>query len=502
MVLYIDKSSVPDPENIPNDVFKYLLEKAKPKAQQLAGLYDIYLGRDCQGTEEKDEIHVNVNYAKYNVDLLGGFFLGEPVKYDSNEKSGEKPLFSASGAKKAVVKNGNVVEYDGRKKDEKKAVDISPVLSAYDAQVIAKVDSKIGKFMGIYGQAQELLYASDEAEPKPKSTVLHPQNCILVRDNTVEHRNIFFMTYEEREHVDHQKYYAVTVYTDKTERYYESVDLDSFMFRPAEPKEHYFGAVPCVNYDNNDDRQGDVEQIASLSKAYSNLLSDRLTDKHKFIDAILAIFGFSLPDDGDNGEKAARNLKENKMIDGIPTDARIEYIQRVFDETSVKVLSDDLVRDIHKMAMTVDMSDESFSGNITGVALEMKFMPMSFLTKTKIRNMDEGLKRRFELYNNWLCKKGVMQPVSKNDVDVIFTVDMPSNLTETVDIVQKLEGRVDEQTLLAQLPFVKDPVEMAEIMKKQKEENKKQLMDSFGKSNPLENKDEKPDEGEKPSGEA
>ena len=68
--------------------------------------------------------------------------------------------------------------------------------------------------------------------------------------------------------------------------------------------------------------------------------------------------------------------------------------------------------------------------------------------------------------------------------------------------MQKLEGRVDEQTLLAQLPFVKNPVEMAKIMKQQKEENKKQLMDSFGKSNPLENKDEKPDEGEKQSGEA
>ena len=196
-----------------------------------------------------------------------------------------------------------------------------------------------------------------------------------------------------------------------------------------------------------------------------------------------------------------QQLRAKRTIDKL-TLVSAQKLRCLRDGRWCEVLSDDLVRYIHKMAMTVDMSDESFSGNITGVALEMKFMPMSFLTKTKIRNMDEGLKRRFELYNNWLCKKGVMQPVSKNDVDVIFTVDMPSNLTETVDIVQKLEGRVDEQTLLAQLPFVKDPVEMAEIMKKQKEENKKQLMDSFGKSNPLESKDEKPDEGVKPSGEA
>jgi len=482
MVIYIDRAAVLDTENITDEVFKYLLEKADSEAERLNRLYEAYLGRNIKPKNEKDEVNININYGKYVVDIVRNFFLGEPVKYDNNDSSDEKPLFAASGAVQASVKKGEVIKHEWDKIGNND-VDISPVISAYDDQMISKVDSKIGKYMGIFGGVQELLYASDDDVPKPKSAVIMPQNCILVQDNTIEHRDIFFMMFEKREHLNKQDYYAVTVYTDKTERYYESSDLTSFMFSPSEARPHYYGAVPCINYDNDDERQGDLEQVVPLSEAYSRLMSDRLTDKRKFIDAILAIFGFSLPDDN------SQSLKENKLIDGIPTDARIEYIQRVFDESSVKVLGDDLARDIHKTSMTVDMSDEAFSGNVTGVALELKFMPMSFLTKTKIRNMDEGLKKRFELYNNWLVKKGVMKPVSKNDVDVVFMVDMPSNLSETVDVVQRLEGRVDEQTLLALLPFVKDPAEMAEIMKKQKEENQKQFMDSFGSKNPTESVD-------------
>lgn len=483
MVIYIDRKDIPDVENINDKVFKYLIEKAKAEETRYNNLYAEYIGRTEQKVTD-EEIKLNINYCKYVVNILRGFFLGEPIKYDNNLKTNKKTLLN-SAQKEVSVKNGKVAEHEWDKVGGKE-IDISPVIEVYDNQSISEIDSKIGKFMIIYGNTQELLYASDDKEPVPKSAAIEPQNCILVRDNTVEHRDIFFMTYEERERINRQKYYAVTVYSPKTQRYYESQNLETFKFSAEEAKPHYFGDVPCINYDNDEDRQGDIEQIALISKAYSQLMSDRLTDKKKFIDAILAMYGFTLPDgDSEEGKSTARNLKDNKFIDGIPTDAKIEYIQKVFDEASVKILGDDLIRDLHKISMTVDMSDEAFSGNITGVALNMKFMPMLISVKPKIRNMDKGLKRRFELYNNWLVNKKVMDPVSKNDIDVVFTIDMPTNLAEMVEIVEKLEGRVDEQTLLALLPFVKDPQEMANIMQELKQKNKQQFLDSFGTKNPV-----------------
>ena len=51
-----------------------------------------------------------------------------------------------------------------------------------------------------------------------------------------------------------------------------------------------------------------------------------------------------------------------KFIDGAPLDARAEYIQKTFNESEVQVLADNLVREMHKMTLTVDLSDEQFRG--------------------------------------------------------------------------------------------------------------------------------------------
>ncbi len=42
-------------------------------------------------------------------------------------------------------------------------------------------------------------------------------------------------------------------------------------------------------------------------------------------------------------------------------DAQQRSIQKTFDEQSVQVLADALVREMHKMTLTVDMSDEKFT---------------------------------------------------------------------------------------------------------------------------------------------
>ncbi len=149
-------------------------------------------------------------------------------------------------------------------------------------------------------------------------------------------------------------------------------------------------------------------------------------------------------------------------------DARAEYIQKTFDEQSVQVLADALVREMHKMTLTVDMSDEKFAGNSSGQALKLKLLTMNLLVKGKMRQMEQGLKERFQLYNRWLVTMGEMKPVGVEDVDVVFTVDLPVNESEVVDMVTSLQGIVDDQTLLSQLWFVSDPKEAVDNLRRQK----------------------------------
>lgn len=466
MILYIDKTEVPDLEDLSPSVLRYCIRKAEQARGRYKHLMDYYLGQHdiFLGKPGTNEVRVSANYAKYVVDVTLGYYLGEAVKYDANQRRDD-------GDKAAHDDEMETMTPDLSGSD---VIDLSPLLDCYDSQRISQLDLELGRTMGIMGDCMEVCYASSDADPRPRSAQISPDNGILVCDSTVEHNKLFGIVWEQRENTNGQKYYAATVYTDRTVRDYQSSDLETALFHPVSPATpHYFGAVPVIAYENNAQRQGDFEQVMSLIDAYDQLLSDRVTDKRKFVDALLVFFGMTLAP----GEE--EKLVKEKFIDGAPLDAKAEYIQKTFDESSVQILADAIVREIHKQTMTVDMSDEKFSGNASGQALKLKLLTMNLLVKGKIRQMEKGLQERFSLYNHWLNVKGEMDPVGVNDVDIVFTVSMPINESEIVQMVTSLQGIVDDQTLLGQLWFIRDPAEALENIKRQKQENQEAYQHTF-----------------------
>ena len=101
-----------------------------------------------------------------------------------------------------------------------------------------------------------------------------------------------------------------------------------------------------------------------------------------------------------------------------------------------------------------------------------------------MHSMESGLKKRWKLYNNFLAKSKHIQAVDICDVDIVFTVCMPIDEKEIVEMVCSLKnsGLVDDQTLLSLLWFIKDPAEALENMKQQKSESLKQYADSFSQN--------------------
>lgn len=463
MILYLSKNNVPDTEDISPEVLKYVIEKAEEAAPRYCELDRYYRGfHDVLHRKKDKDVRVVVNYAKYVVDTTLGYFMGEPVKYDVNDirRNG-----SATGA-------GDV---DGVSAASDTEIDLTPVTDCYHRQGISEIDSRIGKGMGVYGDCLELCYASTDEQPYPRSAYVAPQNGVLVCDTTVEHNKLFGIVWDKLERINRQTYYAVSVYTDQTIRHYECDNISSAAFVPVDEVEyHWFDAVPMIAYENNDERQGDFEQIKTLIDAYDQLMSDRFTDKRKFVDALLVFFGMTLREDDE------RIIVEEKCIDGVPLDARIEYIQKTFDESGVQVLADAAVREMHKMTMTVDMSDEKFAGNSSGQALKLKLLTMNLLVKGKIQKMEKGLKERIALYVNWLVNNQQMKPVPVTEVDVVFTLATPINEQELITLVRDLQGIVDDETLLSQLWFIRDPKEAVENIKAQQAEKQQTYLSTFG----------------------
>lgn len=498
LIIYIDSCEVPDISEckIPDAVLKYIIDKAEHYEHRCAELHNRYKGcpQLAKHSDNADDVKVEANYAKYIVDITQGYYLSEPVKYDNNDKEQKKSNISAlsmisSIEAKLDKDTGKLMRHDSSQSIAKENIDISPIIDCYHEQNIAEIDEKNGKNMGIYGESCELLYASTDEKPSPRSAVYPPDQLILVQDNTVEHNDLFGMWFEKSEKIDHTKYYNVSVYTKNARRDYKSTDCskDDFMFNPVgESVQQGFDAVPIICYENNAERQSDFEQVISLIDARNELLSDRLTDKKNFVNALLALYGAILSED------ARKDMKTENLIDGLPLDAKFEYIQKTFDESSLKILDDTLVSEIHKMTLTPDMTDENFSGDSSGIALKLKLLALNILVKSKMRSMEKGLKKRWALYNNFLSTAKGIKPVDIKDVDIVFTVCMPIDEPSIVNMVCELKnsGLVDDQTLLSLLWFVKDPAEALENMKQQKKENMKQYHDSFG-NNMVNTSDEK-----------
>ena len=105
-----------------------------------------------------------------------------------------------------------------------------------------------------------------------------------------------------------------------------------------------------------------------------------------------------------DGRTAPQRLKEDRLLE-MPADARAEYITRTFDESGVEILKKAIEQDIHKFSHIPCMSDESFGGNVSGVAMEFKLLGMENITKIKTRYYRKGLRKRLRIFANFLSKR-------------------------------------------------------------------------------------------------
>ena len=423
-----------------NDVIEYN-EKYKNRYVMLAGYY---MGIQAIMSRTKEDRLKNnkvmINHAKYITDTNVGYLLGNPVDYQ--------------------VSNG---------------YDIQPLLDAYKKQTINDLDSEIAKDVSIFGLQYEYVYANENAEPK--SCEIDNRNAIIVYDDTVEHNKLFGLIYRPIFKGETFKYWEIVYCDDKVVRTYKSYSKSLNQVGKDQP--HKFGKVPMIQYKNNPELLGDFEPVITLIDAYNLLQSDRVNDKEQLVDAILCMYGM------DFDEEQAEMLKDSRMLANIPVDGRVEYLVKTLQEGDVDVLRKNLESDIHKISMVPNMSDENFVGNSSGVAIRYKLLAFEQNIKNKERYMEKGLMERFELYNNYLVAISKMSEVPVEEVDAVFTRNLPSNDYEVSQMINNLADFVDSETLISQLSFIKDASEIVEAKKKEDEAKPKDPYADLFKNNQI-----------------
>ena len=352
----------------------------------------------------KPDNRIAVNFAKYIVDTMNGFFIGIPIKLQCDDE-----------------KVANYVE----------------LLDQYNDQ--DDNNAELSKICSIYGKGYEMYYVDQEG--KIGITYLDPQEAFMIYDDSVLERPRYFV----RTYVDSNNVLHGSVSDEEKVRYF--VQKGKIQFLDEYEKVHGFAGVPATEYRENAEEQGIFEPVLTMINAYNKAISEKANDVDYFADAYLKVLGTLLEEDD------IKHIRDDRIInfDGDIEKVIVEFLQKPDGDTTQEHLIDRLERLIFQISMVADISDENF-GTASGIALKYKLQAMSNLAKTKERKFNSGMNRRYMLiFSN---------PVSgmlKDDwvkVKPIFTRNFPANVLEETQIAGNLEGIVSKKTQLGTLSIV------------------------------------------------
>lgn len=425
-----------DEKNIKKELVVKLIREHEKQLPRFKKLKKYYLGEhdilSKQRAKNKPNYKPVCNHAKDIADTSTGYFMGNTISYSNSEDT-----------------------------------DIDELLIAFDNAEVDESDHDNALDMAIYGVAYEYVYAR-ENENILDIKSLEVENTFIVYDDSIEQQPLFGVYYFKRKEnkADTETYQAVIM----TKQFVYSIVLEGKEkgVISDKPIPHNMGDIPIIEYKNNKYSIGDFEQQIGLIDSYNSLTANRINDKEQFIDSILVLYGARLGDDEEESIKAMESLAEHKLLELHP-EARAEYLSKTLNENEVETLRNAVKQDIYTFSHIPNLTDENFAGNSSGVAMEFKLLGLEMITKIKQRYYVKGLKKRIKLFANYL---GLTQiAIDANSIIPHFSRSLPKNLLEISQIVSNLDGKVSQETLLSQIPFVEDPMSEIEKVNEEKQEN-------------------------------
>lgn len=371
--------------------------------------------------EWKPDNRIAVNFAKYIVDTMNGYFIGNPIK----------------------------ITVDGGEETIEKYIEF---LDQYNDQ--DDNNAELSKICSIYGKGYEMYYNDEEGNVG--IIYLDPTEAFMIYDDSVLKRERYFVRlYRDEDNVLHG-----SVSDQEKVRWFT---IKGKIVWNEQEQLHYFNGVPATEYRENKECQGIFEPVMSIINAFNKAISEKANDVDYFADAYLKIIGTLLDED------ELKHIRSDRVInfDGDGESVIVDFLQKPNGDTTQENLLDRLQNLIFLIAMVANISDENF-GTSSGIAMAYKLQGMSNLRKTKERKFTSGMNRRYKLiFSN---PGNAMKKDDWVKLHYKFTPNVPANLLEESQIAQNLSGVVSQETQLGVLSVVDNP--KAEIERIDKEEEK------------------------------
>ena len=379
----------------------------------------------------KPDNRIVVNFPKYIVDTMNGFFIGNPVKIVADDE--------------AVAEYVNYLDQYNDQDDN---------------------NAELSKIMSIYGKGYEMYYVDEKSELC--ITYLNPIEAFMIFDESIIERPLFFV----RRYTDNDNNEFGSISNSYGVRNFQISGGIKWLEDDWQP--HHFDGVPATEYVENAEQQGLFEPVMSIVNAYNKAISEKANDVDYFADAYLKILGTKLDKDD------VAHIRDNRIVNFEGDDSGklvVEFMGKPESDTAQENFLNRLERLIFQISMVANISDENF-GASSGIALRYKLQAMSNLEKTKERKFTSGMNRRYKVLFS--------HPLSKAPADAWvqlhyhFTPNIPANLLEEAQIAAQMEGITSQETQLKVLSIVEDiQAELDKIAEENKPPEKDPVDDMF-----------------------
>jgi SPP1 family phage portal protein len=437
-------------------------KKIAPKYQKYQKLYENKhkIANRPKKDENKPNNKISNDFFGQIIDNTVGYFLGKPIILNYTEPKKEKALVEVDPVDVGV---------------DLEEIEDTAVQDALDricsSNDIDDVFMEWGKEAMIKGLSHLLVYQNEESDTKLMQ--LAPEDVIIVYKNSSTKEALYKIRLYDIDTEDTKKttHYA-EVYHDKGYDVFKceegSVGRGKATFSGytyVESKPHIYGMIPIVTLYNNKEAMSDLERVKTLVDDYDKVLSDVSNEFEAFRNAYLMLKNMVV------GKDSMSKLKDEGILE-VMENGDAKFLTKQIQTDALENHLNRLEKNIYKFSQVPDLSDENFAGNLSGVAIRFKLFGLETKCIIKERKMDRAIKDLFRVLTV------PIRVISGKEPDVLnlkteFTRNVPNNITELVDTVTKLEGKVDKETLLALLPFIDNPKEVLEKLKMDIEADKK-----------------------------
>lgn len=374
----------------------------------------------------KDVIRIACNLCSYVVDQSAGFMLSHPVEYKSLNTQG--------------------LEY---------------LHELYEQLDLNTMDFEHFKQCLVNGISIEVIgYQDGEICIEQYS----PSNWWLIEDECGDLKIAIYKTQYYKGDLYQEEFLSedievLTVYTEEDIIEYRN---DKQGLRETDRQTNLIGIMPVVVfYDQKNKIPLLTKDVIKLQDAFNSVISSSADVCKNVADAILYFPGFSmdkLVEPSSNGLPAYQNINLIRMFanpgdtDGKGTPS---YITKTQDVNSVKFNLDEIKQNLHMTTCTLDyrsMTDNT--GNPSGIAMKIKYQMMQNRVNEYKKYFEKCLRKRIDIINEF---SRLTNSVQIDDLEIIFTDNMPLSDYEVLPFIDKLKGLgISPEDIIDMLAFIRD----------------------------------------------